>query len=457
MVALSSLGGGGGSGSGGSPKVFFNGTLTSADLTGNDTWTVFANDATTTSVIEQITVDKLIGPFDNEGDLVAGDFINDGVTLEKTVNLAGSEVTAPNTSLTIKLDSPVQLTQGSYASEGTKQVLCSSTIAVRIYSQSETVDVAEGNYAVQSTTDELIVKHFDANSTGVVSENIAIAPSTMTNPRWYFSTVDYAYYFGSNGNDQTKFYVANIAGDGTLSGWGQTTYRTYGNHALDIGAKKVYFAQQNSVFQHDLVTNVETTLTTSHGRGVSSTYTTSGAANGVLFWTTSSTYNSQINYYDTISGAVGTISLPVNLNITQDMYFGVTWNPLDNRFYLIIGYNQYGQVYAVYWPNKSITNLGTSEVFLPHGVYTDCIIGDDLGNMFVVNNQANGQMMERLYFYSNTVTSEENNILINGYTRPTQSGGWYEIKTPDATAQLSADDYEVNLKCKVSGTEYKEG
>ena len=456
MVALSSLGGGGGSG-GGTPKVLFNGTLTSADLTGNDTWTVFANDANTTSVIEQITVDKLIGPFDNEGDLVAGDFINDGVTLEKTVNLAGSEITAPNTSLTIKLDSPVQLTQGSYASEGSKQVLCSSTIAVRIFTQSQTVEVAEGNYALQSTTDELIVKHFDATNTGVVTENISIAPSTMTNPRWYFSTEDYAYYFGSNGNNQTNFYVANIAGDGTLSGWGQTTTRTYGNHALDIGAKKVYFAQSNQVYQHDLVTNVETTLTTSHGRGATSTYTTSGAANGVLFWMTSNGYTGWVNYYDTSTNTSGFITLPNTASISSDSYLGVTWNPLDNRFYLIIGYNQYGNVYAVYWPNKSITNLGTTEDFLPHGVFTDCIIGDDLGNMFIVNNQTNGQRMERLYFYSNTVTSKENNITINGYTRPTQEGGWYEIKSPDATAQLSADDYEVNLKCKVSGTEYKEG
>jgi hypothetical protein len=455
MVALSSLGGGGGSG-GGTPKVFFNGTLTSADLTGNDTWTVFVNDADTTSVIEQITVDNLIGPFDNEGDSVAGDFINDSVTLEKTVNLAGSEITAPNTSLTIKLDSAVQLTQATYASEGSKQVLIGNTNTVRIFSQSETVDVDEGNYALQLTTDELIVKHFDANSTGVVTENIYIAPSVMNNPRWYFSCGDYAYYYGHDGNNNTNFYFANIAADGTHSSWFQTTNRSYAPHALDIGAKKVYSVHSNVIYQHDLETNVETVLTNSHGRGAPTTYPVAGAANGVIFWTRGNSYTNQIHYFDTNNNTVGSLNVSTYW-ASNDQYLGVTYNPVDNKFYIIIGYNNNCKVYSVVLSNEYDQEIGVSESFLPNGIYNDCVLGDDLGNMFIVNNQASGQVMEKLYFIYNGVTLKYQLSSIVGYSRPTQGGGWYEMKSLDATAQLSADDYEVNLKCKVSGTEYKEG
>jgi hypothetical protein len=85
----------------------------------------------------------------------------------------------------------------------------------------------------------------------------------------------------------------------------------------------------------------------------------------------------------------------------------------------------------------------------------NAMLGNDSGQMFIHSNTANLQIIK---FANDTLTVQEDIADIGGYSAPYLEGAWYRKKSGvKQTATLEAVDYEINLKCKVSGTEYKEG
>jgi hypothetical protein len=454
MVALSSLGGSGGSG--GTPKVFFNGTLTSANLTGLDTLTVFTNDATTTSVIESVTLDQTVGLFDANGTAVTASFVNDGIDIGDVVDLAGSEITAPSTSLTIKLDTPLVLKNFDYYTEGTKDYLISNGTNVYFNALSDAVDLDAGAYASSLTTAELIVSHFDASYDGVrvASTGTQVVPG-MNEPRWYYSTGNHAYYFYCDGNSVTTLYHATITND-SVGSWSEINSNNYSYKALDLGSKKIFYTYNKEFYQCDLTTNTVSQLGANDIAENVSSYSTAGAANGVFFYVPDNGVTGKVHYYDTNDSTYGEITVPTDFGISTDSHLGVCYNPTENKFYLSIGYNTNSYVYSIAWADKAVVYLGRESTVYPNSITGNkAILGNNVGEMFIHSNTAELQIIK---FENDAATVQEDIESINGDNGPSLQGAWYrDYAGTKQTVTLAATEYAINLKCKVSGTEYKEG
>jgi hypothetical protein len=455
MVALSSLGGGGSSGAG-SPKVFFNGTLTAADLTGLDTFTLFTNNATTTSVIESVTVDETVGLFDINGAVVTASFVNDGTDIGDVIDLGGSEITAPSTSLTIKLDTPLVLKNFDYYAEGTKDVMCVSSSNVSINELSHAGVIHQDTYATIPTTTELIVNNFYPSFNGVrVQSNDTQSVPSMIEPRWYYSTGNHAYYFFCDGNSNTRLYHATITA-GTVGAWSIVDDSNYAYKALDLGKKKVFYTYNGEFYQCDLTTNTVSQLGASDIAEAISSNSTAGAANGVFFYVPTAGDTNSVHYYDTNDGTYGSINFADSYSITTNSHLGVCYNPAENKFYLSIGATTISYVYSIAWADKSATFLGIQNTVYPADItYMYAMLGNDNGEMFINSKWAALQIIK---FENDKATVQEDIATINGSTDPTQQGTWYrDYVGTKQTVTLAATDYEINIKCKISGAEYKEG
>jgi hypothetical protein len=454
MVALSSLGGGGG-GSGGTPKVLFNGTLTSADLTGNDTFTLFTNDATTTVVIENIFVDATVGPFEINGDLVSGAFFNDTVNLGQTVNLAGSEITAPSTSLTVTLDTPVITKLADYYEDGFKNVMVTSGTVVKVSSLSDKLVLRDSNYPIAKTEQEIIVQNFDPTYDGVkVDLDTTLSVTNMTQSSWYYETGSHAYYFYNDGNSTLMLYHAPIT-DGTIGSWARFNTGTYAYKALDLGLNKVFFTKSGVFYEHDLATNVQTTILSS---GMNSTSSNSVAAsvNGVFFYIQSTSSSNYVSYYDTNDGTYGNFSLNSNFSLTTDPHLGACYNPEEDKYYITIGYQANTWIYAVTWgESKAGVYIGLQSAYPDGFGSTNCILGNTSGEMYL---RSSSNSLQIIKFADNSMTIVEDLGSIGGSNISENIGAWYRMDSSvKQSIMLEASDYEINLKCKVSGTEYKEG
>jgi hypothetical protein len=437
------------------PKVFFNGTLTSADLTGNDTWTLYTNDATATSVIEAVTVDKTVGPFDVSGVTATASFINDTIDIGKTVNLAGTEITAPSTSLTIKLDTPFTPTNVENYSGGVTEVMVVSSTVVAAKTNSESISLTGGSYGSSLTNAELIVKYFDATYDGVsVQTDGSFSVTTMSGPRWYYSIGNHAYHFYGDGNSTTQLRHATIT-NGSLGAWSNASTSSYSYLALDLGSGKVYRTKYGIIYERDLATNTETTIKSSGAMNTSS-YSTAGAANGVFFYAPSSSYRSNIYYYDTNTSEYGYLSIPTSFTLSSNSHLGVCYNLDENKFYLSVGYASYSWVYSVDWASKSAVYLGKENVVYPDDISgTNAMLGNNSGEMFITSGSGELQIIK---FENDTATVAKTIASIGGYSGPYSYSAWYRAGVgTQQTANLAIEDHAINLKCKVSGTEYKEG
>jgi hypothetical protein len=439
---------------GSTPKVFFNGALTSTDLTGLDTWTLFTNDAKTTAVIEAVQVDGTIGPFNADGATVAGNFINDSVVIGATSNLEGSEITAPSTTLTVKLSVPLELTDFNYYEQGGKDTIINSVTSIYYATKSDLTITSPSYYAINQTEEQLIVKYFDALYDGVKTETSGEQTvPTMNEPRWYYATDNDAYYFYSDGNSTTQLYHASV-GAGVVGSWSQINTNSYSYKALDIEKKKVFYTHSNNIYEWDLVTNIETEIMTT-GAASASTNTTAGAANGVFFYIPSTGFTTSLHYYDTNTSEHGTISVPTNFGLGTDPHCGVCYNPDENKFYVSVGFNAASYIYAIDWTTKVAVYLGTDNEIYPDALTsTYAMLGNDQGEMFIHSNSANLQIIK---FANNVATVQEEIASINGQANPNSNGAWYRefVVTAPQTVTLALEDYDVNFKCKVSGTEYR--
>jgi hypothetical protein len=450
MVALSSLGGGSG---GGTPKVLFNGTLTSADLTGNDTWTLYTNDATTTSVIEGVLIDDGVTLSDADGKAVSGTFINDTITLGKTESLAGSEITAPSTSLVVKLDTPLVLDEVGYSAEGAQYVSAATTSFIRTTTKTDIIDVPVNNYLINQSEDELIVKYFDATFTSATSTNGSFNVPSMSIPRWFYATDTFAYYFYTNGNDAHTLYKATNS-SGTIGAWSNFASPSYGYMALDIGNKKVFYVSGSTIHEVDLVTGVDTTIL-SAGVSTTSSYSTAGAVNGVFFYSRSNSFLGYLYCFDTNAGAIYAVNLPTGYQTSSNPRLGVCYNSNENKYYVDVGYTTSSFIYAIDWDTKTAEYLGTdSDVYPSPIIDMRAILGSDKGEMFIQNSSG---YIQTISFSNNKATLKEQ-AAVGGSNTISSSGAWYKkpLGVP-VTVTLALEDYTINLKCKVSGTEYKEG
>jgi hypothetical protein len=437
------------------PKVFFNGTLTAADLTGNDTWSLFTNDATTTSVIESVLIDGSVTFSNADGESVSGTFINDTIALGKTENLAGSEITAPSTSLTIKLDTPLVAGDATYYAEGNQTLVIDSSNSAKFYTYSDVASTTKSNYPLVSIEeDELIAKYFDPTFDGTRTTSFgSITVPSMSNPSWYYSTGNHAYYFYTDGNSTQRLYHATITG-GTVGGWSPVVNQTYSYMALDLSVNKVFYSKSGHLYQFDLANYTTSQVALSIFRG-SSTYNTAGAANGVFFHMPYSSSTSRFDYYDTNDDTYGTINLPASFGISSSPFFGVCYNPDENKFYLSIGYGSNVWTYSVDWSTKTVLSLGNASQVYPNSIATTkAILGNNKGEMFI-HSAANE--FEIIKFENDVATVQETIADINGITNPYGNSAWYRKLTEvTQTETLDASDHIINLKCKVSGTEYKE-
>jgi hypothetical protein len=445
MVALSSLGGGGGSGSGGTPKVLFNGTLTAADLTGNDTFTLFTNDATTTVVIENVFVDATVGPFDTNGDLVSGAFFNDTVNLGQTVNLAGSEITAPSTSLTVTLDTALTLKDMSYtdAIVGRYMLVSNSTLARE--SVDKNISIPESNYPTKSIVD-LVTKHIDATFTGVTTTVIdQSVPYINTNAAWYYEAGSKAYYFDSDGNSTTNLYIATIAGDGTVGNWAQLSNTSYAFVGLDVTNNKAYRNKDSYLYKVDLTTGLEVNIRGASGSP--STYSKCGAANNTMFYIITHN-NANLYYYKEDTNEYGTIYISEQ-DTGARTRMGVCYNPDENKYYITINTS----TFVIDWATKTYVQLAGYGAVYPNGLdQMYHMLGNSVGEMFIKSPTG-----LEIIGWANNVATLKSAVQINGQTDSMTYGAWVQKSQPvDQVVTLDADDYNVNLKCKVSGTEYKE-
>jgi hypothetical protein len=82
------------------------------------------------------------------------------------------------------------------------------------------------------------------------------------------------------------------------------------------------------------------------------------------------------------------------------------------------------------------------------------ILGSDKGEMFIQNSSG---YIQTISFSNNKATLKEQ-AAVGGSNTISSSGAWYKkpLGVP-VTVTLALEDYTINLKCKVSGTEYKEG
>jgi hypothetical protein len=439
---------------GSTPKVFFNGALTSTDLTGLDTWTLFTNDAKTTAVIEAVQVDGTIGPFNADGATVAGNFINDSVVIGATSNLEGSEITAPSTTLTVKLSVPLELTDFNYYEQGGKDTIINSTTSIYYATKSDLTITSPSYYAINQTEEQLIVKYFDALYDGVKTETSGEQTvPTMNEPRWYYATDNDAYYFYSTGDSLTQLYHASV-GAGVVGSWSAISTTTYAYMALDIEKKKVFYTHSSNIYEWDLVTDTGTTLKTG-GVTATSTNTTAGAANGVFFYGVSTSNETNLYYYDTNTSEYGVVPVPTQFQLGTDPHCGVCYNPDENKFYVSIGYNTASYIYAIDWTTKVAVYLGPSSVVYPNNLTSMyAMLGNDQGEMFIHSNTANLQIIK---FANNVATVQEEIASINGQANPNSNSAWYRefVVTAPQTVTLAVEDYDVNFKCKVSGTEYR--
>jgi hypothetical protein len=74
--------------------------------------------------------------------------------------------------------------------------------------------------------------------------------------------------------------------------------------------------------------------------------------------------------------------------------------------------------------------------------------------MFIHSNTANLQIIK---FANNVATVQEEIASINGQANPNSNGAWYRefVVAAPQTVTLAVEDYDVDFKCKVSGTEYR--
>lgn len=444
--------GGGAGGASGTPKVLFNGTLTSSNLTNNDEFTLFTNDEFTTSVVESVTVDASVTPALVDGTVVGSTLLSNGAVVGSFENSAGSEVVAPSTAFISKLSVPVVAGQGLYTAAGFQSSVIHSTNTVRSAAKTKDLTISGANYNATST-DDIIRKYFDPSHISPETTVLSKTVPGMATPRFYIEVGSYAYYFNYDGNSTTVFYSALIT-NGVVGAWQSIHSQSYTYKAIDIDNLLVRWVNgSGSWVSYDLTTRVETNQ--GGGPPGPSTFNSAGAVNGVVFSLPQNAYTSTIWYRNNNTNTTGSITLPNTFSFNAGMHLGAAYNPEENVYYLNIGGGSSAYTYKVAGNLSSASALAVNGSFYPNG----------FGSMYYTQGNANGQMfiknaanqMEVIKFANDKAISEEIISNINGTTTPFGDSGWFKRKlgTTQSTP-LAVEDFDINIRCKIDGTVYKE-
>ncbi|WP_067097955.1 hypothetical protein [Marinomonas atlantica] len=446
-------------------KEFFNGTFTGSDLTGtnNDEWVIIENDATTQAVVRDVIVDPLNQPVLTDGTGAAVALVNGALTIANNQDLIGSEIIETNGSLKYKL-----------TVDPNGDVILFDVIKHPFVTGSTVLDYKMTLGDPDGFCSDLLSYSLTLNDQGALTQQyfntqyttpvdtLFTSMPNVSNPKWVFLTYKYAYYFNYDGNSITKLYRADITGI-TIGSWSVVSEDVYAFKALDVDNNAVWWVDQNKdLYKYDLekgtqefVAYLDSTLP-----ATTSTYTCSGACNGLFILCLSNSYTSNLYFYDSNSGEQGALSLSTSFSVSNYSNLAVTYNKNEDKYYIFVGS---GTDFYTYYLNGSPTNGDTAiyiaynmNTFMPNGLYSNSnhIQGNNKGELFVVNGS---QIPEKVKIANNAATSIET---VSGVT-PYGKTGWYEAVLKQSggnelQAPVQPSDLEINLTCKVSGVEIKE-
>lgn len=443
-------------------KEFFNGTLTSADLVNGDEWVLIQNDATTQAVVKDVLVDSSVVPTDVSGNIVACDLMNGDFKIGEKVSMSGHEIVEKGQTLKYKLPNEIKTDTLYYSPPAVaRESIIQSTTKVytKVLNNHVWIDKTGTFEFVPPLDADLVRKYFNSGFSGTANELVfdlyPTAIPAMSEPAWFFATENYAYYFYYNGNDITYLYRAPVTG-GVVGSWVSVDTSIHAYKAYDIENNAVWWVYGDILYRHDCATGTTTNVGTFSGVAPANTssYTCAGVANGLFVYVISSSYVSVFYYYDSNTNTFGRLVCSAGFGVSIDSGLAVTYNPTEDRYYISVGHGSNVYTYAInngFVSGNTITLLLSAQSFWPNGRSSTCsyIQGNAKGELFVRNGLDNA---EKLYLENNSATS------VNVHTDKAMLGdsGWFETIGAPQTATALLEEYNINLKCKVSGVEITE-
>jgi hypothetical protein len=371
-----------------------------------------------------------------------------------TVGLVGSEVVGRGQ--TLKYVLPEIPTAGALTFDGNQ------TNFFRLL-DANTADVVQGtgaasksgnNYPITATDLSLVQEYVDPDVTALgYSSGNSVVP-TMTQPRWFYETPSYAWYFYYDGNSTTRVYRSTKS-NGNYGAWNQMYSTVYAMPALDVVNEIIYYRVNGPLYAIDMNTAAVTTVGTFSSPN-SSSYTCTAFVNGIFFWIPSSSYTSAVYWANVNDLTTGNFALSQAASMGTFMNFAVSYEPVNDEYHIAIGPNTVASIkyYLLDGPDivsGTATYLSTLQTKTPVGLGNGSYSGDELGNFYLTNSSGKTGVVN---YVGSAVGVYESGQVTQTLMAAT---GWFRRKngTPFSTTVNLPDaviSAEVNLKLKVSGT-----
>ena len=411
-------------------KEFANVALTGASFDSSGEYTVLTNNSTTQAVIKDI----------NAG--VTGVLATTNVAVKQGISTiasgggsTGFELVPVSGVLKVKLD-PIP-NAGTSSSLEVFSVKNSST---------QNRDVFQGGteptYALKSTSSHVVTPSATATSTASMSGS----------PVWYYknNANTYVWYHNYDGNSITQLYRADVSGSGTGS-FSSIESTGYSYAAIDPVQGYAYKQMgTHEVKRFNLETGANNTYTNAFtgvtGAAQKSSYNRAAAVKGLFFCQPNSGFTDRIQYFNPATGATGRIN--GSFLCSSNGALGVTFNPTENRWYILTKSNTSNTLSYVSGATLSgdytATLVGTGKV----SIHSSCFfIGGTETGLFGWKDQSTGlPIIGKPTATGVTIQTQftfDYNIFIK--SGPLLKAG--------ASNTVPAVDMDIGLNLKVSGVE----
>jgi len=445
-------------------KVFKNGTLTSADISGanNDEFILINNAATTQAVVKDIAVSTPISSF------TSMKLYNDGFNLGDFQDATGSEIIDSSAQLKVKFTPAPTMSEYTYYPNGYKYYTLKDSLNGAKFTVTDAVVKTKASNYVDTLPTALagVQKYIDntLTTTNVVAASTSTQIQSMSNPHWYLESSNgsilwYLYY---DGNSTTYLYYTN-ATNGVGTSWNTMQTTSYRNYQPDMANNRILYVDSSGrILSYDIDTTAGSSLyDISTHSGAPSTY--SGGicyCNGLYFYhQVGSFFGTQTYVFDPVTNIVSDILGDVSFGASTYPVFSVAYNASEDRYYAICGYGQ--STFALYTLDGAIgmvTNGTSTSQFIQQsttplvqplssfsGIYQTYnkdgftyIDNSGYGHRLLCQNKA---LVEDMTYNSEAFWSSNNSL----------------IEALDSTGAVSANgtmsDLDINLTCKVAGVE----
>lgn len=421
-------------------KEFANVTLTQANFSASDEYTVVTNNSTTQAVVKDISANITATGLDNTN----VNIISGVATIGKGGKSTGFELIPQSGTLKLKVINALPTGK-------VQDYLLYTLGSSRTYHRAHALKV------VETTFFPLIAGSSYAGSFTDNTTNISSVDNGGNSPQndivFYWQNDNFRYYYNYNGNNVTNFFKVSLNSAGAAtSTWGSVNGSSYKSKAIDT-VNDLYFWQHDAsnviVGKLSTATHEEVTVTGWTGAVNPTSYNMSSACNNIFFVKPSRASTTEIFYYNHLTGGSGKITG----SYIQEGIMSVTYNAAEQRYYIITKENNATTNKMLYLNGNSLSgnhtatlvNSGNSVMGIISGAR---YIGSNSSGQFAYTSSGNRAQIGLATTSGITVQNTGTN-----YQYEDQAGGTFAKQATSEEIPANQADLSYSIALKMSGVE----